>query len=168
MVPETRTPSASDTTLDSLTSRLDDLETSLPTVPAKVIRVTRATARRLNDVVESTVSAIADQVSAITSSTTTSASTTLGQARAQANAVSKSAVRGAKTTVGQARAEVAQTARVVTDKVESALDNATLSIDPDDLADMTKADLYDRAQDMEIEGRSTMTKAELVAALQRA
>jgi hypothetical protein len=50
---------------------------------------------------------------------------------------------------------------------ESALDDVKVGSDPDDYADMTKARSYERASALGIDGRSGMTKAELVGALRK-
>ena len=91
-----------------------------------------------------------------------------GQARTQAEKTATTARDAAATTAGQARAQARKTAEVLENEVEGALDDAKLGVDPDELANMTKSDLYDRAQDLDIEGRSAMTKAELVTAIQQA
>ena len=197
---------------DSVTERLDALESTLPTIPSKALAATRASARRVNATIESAgcsirtrVENVRNEADAATSTSAgqaraavdRSASTvaggvrrTTGQARAAAERVADTVARGVKETTGQARANidrstasakrgvaetrgqaVAQSRRVANaagDNVEGALDDAKVAADPDQLSKMTKAELYERAQDLDIEGRSAMTKAELIGAIQKA
>ena len=55
----------------------------------------------------------------------------------------------------------------MTDNVEGALDDATVAADPSKLSTWTKAELYERAQELDIDGRSGMTKAELIGAIEK-
>ena len=153
---------------DDLTARLDDLESSLPAIPSKVLAASRAGARHVNDTVASVVRNVTGRADTVGSSVATSAKTASGQMGAQARRAASAATAGAKTTAGQVRAEAGQSATTVRREVEAGLDDAQLAMDPDDLATLTKSELYDRAQDLDIEGRSSMTKAELVRAIQSA
>jgi hypothetical protein len=59
------------------------------------------------------------------------------------------------------------------DGVEDLLDDANGVVDrgspkPQRLDDLSKADLYERARDLDIEGRSTMSKRELIGAIRAA
>ena len=197
---------------ESVTERLDALETSLPTIPSKALAATRASARRVNDIAESAACSARQRVDRVRGETDAATSTsvgqarsaidrstdaavrgarqTSGQARAAAERVADSVSRGVKETAGQARANVdraASTARrgaaettgqataqarrvadAAKDNVEGALDDAKLAADPVVLATLTKAELYERAQELDIDGRSAMTKAELVGAIQKA
>lgn len=174
---------------DSITVRLDDLETSLPTIPSKALAASRASVRRVNDIVEDAASSIRGRFANVADDAQTAAKTTSGQARAAAGRVTRTAETGAAETMGQARsaakrttsaarssvsqttgqvaAQADRTADSFTDEVEGALDDAKVATDPGALADMTKADLYKRATKLDIDGRSAMTKAELVSAIQK-
>ena len=57
-------------------------------------------------------------------------------------------------------------------RAEKLLDDATEAVDPNTrsvaaLGDLSKAQLYERAQDRDIDGRASMNKDELIAALRR-
>lgn len=197
---------------DAITVRLDDLESTLPAIPSKALAASRASVRRVNDIVESAASSIRNRFEHVADDTATAVKTTTGQAKAASGRVNKTVRDGVAETTGQARAAtvratktvkdgVAQTtgqARTATGKVtktvksgvkqstgqakaqarkvttsvaaevEGALDDAKVATDPDRYAEMTKAELYDRATTLDIEGRSGMTKAELVGAIQKA
>ncbi len=82
--------------------------------------------------------------------------------------VETSARTGVKTVSGQAKAQAARTADRAEVEAASLLGRATRSVEGDSsepLVDWTKADLYERAQELDIEGRSSMSKKQLVAAL---
>jgi len=92
---------------------------------------------------------------------------TAGQARSNAEKSAATIRRGVAETTGQARAQTSRTIDAVNDNVEGALDDAKVAAEPDDMATWTKAELYERAQELDIDGRSGMTKAELIGALQK-
>ena len=79
---------------DSLTNRLDDLETSLPGVPSKALAVSRASARRVNDVVEGVADALWGRFERVADDSTSAVKTTTGQARAGAARVTEGARAG--------------------------------------------------------------------------
>ena len=197
---------------DTITDGLDGLESNLPPIPSKALAATRASARRVNDVVEAVVTSLRSRVETVSDDVSTASATTRGQARSaarrsastiergvkQTTGQARAAVdrttdavsRGAKETVGQARSNVERSAAAVRrgvaettgqasaqagrvkdsleNEVEGALDDAKVATDPDDLAAWSKAELYERAQGLDIDGRSTMSKAELVGAIQKA
>ncbi len=173
---------------DSLTEPLDRLEASLPALPSKALSLGRATVRRSNDVACTVVGHLTDSIATVTNVTSSAARTATGQARSAADRTASTAATGARTVAGQARAagsDAVETARstgkaaagqataqarrvaeTAEGEAEALLDDAADAIDPDTpLEDLTKEELYERAQDRDIEGRSTMSKSELVSAL---
>jgi hypothetical protein len=92
---------------------------------------------------------------------------TTGQARANADRVAGSVKKGVAETTGQGKAQASRVAKSATDEVEGMLDDAKVASDPDDYTTWSKAELYERAQELDIDGRSGMTKAELIGALQK-
>lgn len=99
---------------------------------------------------------------------------TFGQARAGAErtwAVAGAAATRARTT---ARDEASRAGDVAAAETGHLLDDATAAVDPDTPArgtpyeQWTKAQLYDRAQELDIQGRSSMSKQELITALRAA
>jgi methyl-accepting chemotaxis protein len=179
-----------------LTQRLDQLENRLPPLPAKSFAFGRATVRRTNDVVVSVVSDVARRMDTVVKTARTGARTTTGQARSavdrtaqmaettakQTAGQAKSAVKRTskvaetttKQTIGQAKRQAAATAAATQDATGELLDDATATVDPDAAPrgiayeEWTKSDLYDRAQVLDIDGRSGMSKRELIAALRSA
>ncbi len=182
--------------LDELTRRLDQLEAQLPPIPARAVGLTRATAHRVNSTASDVANDVGRQLGRLTSTAGTALSTTVGQARSaverttstaqrtskQTAGQARSAVerttstakRTSKETVGQARAQGKLTGKAARRSATALLDDATRAVEPDgdgkpaSLDDWTKADLYERAQELDIEGRSSMSKRELVRALRSA
>jgi hypothetical protein len=100
----------------------------------------------------------------------TATKTVVGQARSATGHSVASIRRGRNETVGQFTARAKRAVDVLGEETGNLLDDATASvapeaIDPASLHDLTKSELYERAKALDIEGRSVMSKAELVGAL---
>ena len=99
---------------------------------------------------------------------------TVGQARSAVERTSSTARRTSKETIGQARAQAKITGKAARQSATALFDDATRAIEPDGdgkpaaIDDWTKAELYERAQELDIDGRSSMSKVELVRALRSA
>lgn len=125
---------------------LDRIEAKLPLIPRQIFRLQRAAAEMSLGVTRAVWSAIFDST----------------------ERVERSARTSTRTVVGQARAEASQSADVVGDETSSLLDRATRGVQgetTDRLEDWTKAELYERAQEVDIDGRSSMSKKQLITAL---
>ncbi len=157
-----------------LTQRLDQLEHRLPPLPAKSFALGRATVRRTNDVVVSVVSDVARRMDTVVKTARTGARTTAGQAKSAVERTTQMAETTAKQTIGQAERQAASTTDAAQEATGELLDDATTTVDPDAAPrgiayeDWTKSDLYERAQELDIDGRSSMSKRELIAALRSA
>jgi hypothetical protein len=157
-----------------LTERLDQIEARLPLLPAKSFALGRAAVRRTNDVAVAVVSQVARRVDAVADTARTGARITAGQTRSAVERTSKVAETTARQTIGQARYQAAATAAASRDATGDLLDDATAAVDPDApprgiaYEQWTKSDLYERAQELDIEGRSSMSKRQLIAALRSA
>jgi len=159
---------------DELTDRLDRLEEQLPPNPARAIRLIRATAHRVEATATDMANNIGRQLGRITSTASTALSTTAGQARSAVERTSSTAQRTSKETIGQAKAQSKLTGQAAERSATALLDDATRAVEPESvgrpaaLDDWSKADLYERAQEFEIDGRGSMSKRELVRALRSA
>lgn len=157
--------------LDELTRRLDELEDTLPVLPAKAIGLSRATARRVNATAADVANDVGRQLGLLSSTADDALSTSVGQARSAVERTSKTARRTSKEAVGQARAQGRRTGEAAEQSATALLDDATRAMEPegDDkpaaLDDWTKAELYEQAQELDIDGRSTMSKRELIRAI---
>ena len=182
--------------VDILTRRLDRLEANLPPIPSRAIGLTRATAHRVNTTATDVANDVGRQLGRFTSTAGTALSTTVGQARSAVDRTSSTAQRTGKETIGQARSAVERTSstaqrtsketigqaraqakitgKAARQSATALLDDATRAIEPHcdgkpaAIDDWTKAELYERAQELDIDGRSSMSKAELVRALRSA
>jgi hypothetical protein len=148
-----------------ITRQLDELEQKLPAIPAQAIRLGRATIHRVND----TACAVAERVSGGAGRTgsvaRTAAATTVGQARSGLERTTTMARRASNEAVGQARYQAARTVDSAEKETKDVLADAVASMEPVDLTDLTKAELYERAQELDIDGRSEMNKSELRSAV---
>jgi hypothetical protein len=160
--------------LDELTQRLDRLEAELPALPAKALGLTRATAHRVNDTAAAVVDDVGRQLGRLSATANSALATTVGQARSAVDRTASTARRTGKETIGQAQAQADRTAGAAEQAGIALLDDATRGVEPDGagtpaaLDEWTKADLYERAQELDIDGRSSMSKRELIAALRSA
>ena len=115
----------------------------------------------------------------------TGANTVVGQARSAATDVAKNAQTGTNTVVGQAAAQGRKVAKVAEKNTSKVIDTAIKNVEDaadavegvvEDVVDTapgsgtpyeqwTKADLLARAKETGVEGRTTMSKRQLIAAL---
>lgn len=150
------------------TENLDKIESKLPPIGRELFKLNRTIARTWFGMVTSVYDAVTDAGTTVAQTGQTSARTVAGQARAQTEQVAETSRTAARTVAGQARAEGGQTVATARDEVTGLLEAAEAAVDDSPTGayeKWTKAELYARAQELDIEGRSTMSKAELVAAL---
>lgn len=149
--------------------QLDEIEAKLPPLAANVLSVNRAIAARTQRDLSRLGTMLADSAGAIASAAAVGIKTVGGTASWATERATSAAATGARQTIGQAKAQT----KLTVDTASEELDELAEDIDPavasvpaaGDLQTLTKAELYDRAQDRDIDGRSAMSKAELVAAL---
>jgi hypothetical protein len=102
----------------------------------------------------------------------TGARTVAGQTRAAATQSAKAITSSAKEVAGQATAQGGRVAAVIGREANHVVDETTRKVNEEPsrgtpYEDWTKAQLLDRARELDIDGRATMNKAELVDALRR-
>ncbi len=160
--------------IDDLSEALDRIEGNLPAMPARAVGLTRATVRRVTATTGAIANDVGRQVGRLSDTAGEALSTTFGQARSAVERTSTMAANTTKETTGQARAQGARTAKAAERATTALLDDATRAIDPDgdgrpaSLDDWSKADLYERAQELDVDGRSSMSKRDLVRAIRAA
>jgi hypothetical protein len=160
--------------LDDLARRLDRLEAALPLIPARALGLTRASARRMGVTASEVASDVGRHLERLGTTATTALSTSVGQTRSAVVRTSSTARRTTKEAIGQTRAQAERTGRVAEASAGALLADATSAIEPEggatpaSLDNLTKTQLYERAQDLDIEGRSSMSKSELVRAIRSA
>ncbi len=157
--------------IPTITERLDQLEANLPAIPARVVRLQRSLAGAWYDQTAAVVTAFAGSTKNFLITTRTSGKTVTGQARAAAEDVASSARTGARTVSGQAKAQGRRISDTATAETTALLDSAIDAVDDGQpgsgtpYEQWTKAQLLERATELDIDGRSGMNKAQLIKAL---
>lgn len=173
MTPRASTP---ETFATRLTVGLDQIEHRLPELPARSMRLARAVTGRVvgatADLTATAAGRLGRSVGSVTGAAKEAASTTVGQTRNSIGRTVAAAQRGEREAMGQATAQAARTGRTVRDETSRLLGDATRAAGstPDGkaaLRELSKADLYEQAQMLDIDGRSNMTKQELVDVVSR-
>lgn len=147
------------------------MSTTFPrTLPRKVYEVNKAVVSASVGTTRSVLSVLGDGVASAVKTLRDSGANVAGQGRSAADRTRISATRNVRETVGQARAQgelaserlddiADRTARRVTSVVDDSPSTGT------PYEEWTKSELYERAQELDIDGRSGMSKRELIRAL---
>lgn len=140
------------------------------TVPRKMYEVNKAFVSASIDTTRTIVSAMGDGVSSAVKTLRDGGATVFGQTRSAADRTRTEAVHNAREVAGQARAQGGLASERMDDiadrtarRITSAVDDSPSTGTP--YEDWTKSELYERAQELDIEGRSGMSKPELIKAL---
>jgi hypothetical protein len=154
----------------TLTTQLDRLENTLPAVPARIVRLQRTVAGRSYDQVTDAVQAIVDASRNFIDTARISGRTVTGQTRAAGSDVIATAQRNVKQVVGQTKAQSRRVATSAKHEVTDVIDAAIDAVDPTPgsgkpFEQWTKSELLDRGRALNIEGRSALTKKQLIIAL---
>lgn len=149
--------------------RLDDLQARLPETPRKAAEFGSAAAERITSTAGGIVDDIGRRFGNVVDTTESAASTAAGQARSATRRAATTVDRSAREAAGQARAQASRVAETADSETAALFDDAARATRPHDgtavLEDWTKADLYERAQELDIDGRSTMSKSQLIDAI---
>jgi hypothetical protein len=170
---------------------LDRIEDGLPALPAAVFRIQRSVAERIVDQSRHALCVVGDAVSSTVTVGRNATRTVTGTARHAGEESADVATVGARRTIGQARAQTARTVDAASESGATVVDELRDLADETvsaatDVADevaattaaavqgtpmsyehWTKKDLYELAQDLDVDGRSSMNKDELIAAIER-
>ena len=154
----------------SVNERLDVLERRLPPIPRKAVALGRASAARIGATTGGIARDIERQFSRVTTVAGDAVNTSTGQTRSAVDRTVTALRHNTNEAVGQTRAQTKRSATAAERGTVALLDDATRALEPNDdspaaLEEWTKADLYDRAQELDIPGRSTMDKRELMDAI---
>ena len=157
------------TLCNQINEQLDDFEEKLPPLAANIFRVNRAVYSRTAQEMSRLGELAADSAGAIVNAASVSLRTVTGTAKWATERTTSVAATGARQTVGQVKAQAKIAVDTASDELEDLADEIAPSVKPvpaaGDLETKTKSELYDQAQALDIDGRSSMTKAELVAAI---
>ena len=147
---------------------LDAVEEQLPTLPRSVVRLNRSVASFGCAAVTRAVRTVGESTSRLTDVTATSLKMVTGQTRSAVERTTAMAARGANEATGQAKAQASIVLDAIDDEAQALVDGADEAVtgaETGSYESWTKADLYERAQELDIDGRSSMTKSELIEAL---
>ncbi|MGI9053165.1 MAG: Rho termination factor N-terminal domain-containing protein [Ilumatobacteraceae bacterium] len=184
------------TITDTINVQLDRIEANLPTIPARLFHLQRSLANTAYDRTASVVSAVSESTRSLFDVTRLSGRTVTGQARAAATQVATTAGTGARTVAGQANAQGRKVAGTASGEAQKLIDGAIDQVEGDvetaavaaDKAgtnraqagqsegsgrgrryeQWTKAELLERAKELDVEGRTGLNKRQLIAALRKA
>jgi diadenosine tetraphosphatase ApaH/serine/threonine PP2A family protein phosphatase len=141
------------------------------TLPSKIMRLNRDIVINVAGATASVVKAAVDSVGRVLGVSRTAGKTVTGQTRSVVERTATTAQHGAREVFGQADAQGSMVASTVTEEAHRVVDDATAAVEDRPTRrpyeEWTRAQLYDRAQELEVEGRGSMTKAELIEALRR-
>lgn len=156
-----------------LTQQLDKLEANLPAVSARLVRLQRTLAGAAYDTTAAVVTAVAGSTKQFLDVAKVSGKTVTGQARAAGDDVLTTARTGARTVAGQAGAQGAKVSKAAATGTTALLDSAIDAVDEQPgsgkpYEQWTKAQLLERAKELDVEGRYGLDKRGLIAALRSA
>ena len=165
-------------TMLTLTTQLDRLEDTLPPLPARFVRLHRVVAGSTYDQMTTAMQTVVDATRSFLDTARISGRTVTGQTRAAGSEVVKTARRNTNQVVGQVKAQgrrLSSTAeREATDVIDAAIDavedtpTITDSIRGKPYEQWSKAELLERARELDVEGRYGLNKKQLIAALRKA
>jgi len=155
--------------------RLDEFEARIPELPKKVYAYNRAVARLAVAQAHRNNEMVIDAFRPVVRVADTGVRTVVGTTRWAFEQTTDTAVTGVRSVVGQAKAQAQRTSSTLRKQTTGLVDEAThraaaaeRQVERAVLTSMTKAELYQMAQDLDIEGRADMTKAQLVTAINAA
>ncbi len=166
-------------TTATLNARLDQAEERLPTLPARWLHLNRVITERSLAQTRRNNELVVDAFQSVGRVASNGAATVIGTARSAAEKTMSVASTGVRQVTGQAEAQAKRTASTIEDeatgladeaieRTDEAIERAEARAERADrahLRSLSKAELYDQAQDLDIDGRSAMSKRQLIDAL---
>ncbi|MEO6123400.1 MAG: hypothetical protein ABIR32_06790 [Ilumatobacteraceae bacterium] len=145
---------------------------SVTTIPRKIIQLNVAVAQSALGVTTSAFRLVNDGVKNVLDTSRTAGKTVVGQGRSVVERTAATASAGVKEVSGQAEAQGKKVAKVVDKQANRIVDRATDAVEGKPhqgtaYEQWTRAQLLERAKEVEVTGRSAMSKNELIAALRR-
>jgi len=145
---------------------------SVTTLPRKIIQLNVAVAQQAAGVTASAFRLVNEGVRNVLDTSRTAGKTVVGQGRSVVERTAATASAGVKEVSGQAEAQGKKVAKVVDKQANRVLDRATNAVDgkPNQgtpYEQWTRSQLLERAKEVDVTGRSAMSKQELITALRR-
>jgi hypothetical protein len=139
-------------------------------IPRRIVDLNRAFAKQSFDNTTTVFKAVGDGVKRVLDVSRVAGKTVVGQTRAAAEHTAASATTGMHEITGQARAQGERVGKATSQATKQVLDTAdrVVSTEPSSgtpYEQWTRVDLYHRAQELDVDGRATMNKQQLIAAL---
>jgi hypothetical protein len=156
-----------------ITERLDDLESRLPTIPARVLHLQRVVAGKTYDNYVAYFGAVADSYRTFFDTAVASNRAVTDQVRAAGEQIVNSLTNGFKSVASQAATEGRRVTEAAQSEVTGLVDSAIDAVEDapgsgTPYEQWTKAELVDRAKELRIVGPTRMSKKELIKALRAA
>lgn len=146
--------------------------TTADTLPRKLFDLNKRLACQAAEMTGRAAKVVTDSAGRVVDASRSAGKTVVGQARSAADRSTEATRRGVKEVAGQAEAQGAQVASTVDHEANRVVDRANDAVDgtpPPGTAyeDWTRDQLYIRAQELDVPGRASMSKAQLIRALRR-
>ena len=165
--------------IDSINARLDEVEQGLPAVPKAALRLNRAVTERVLDGNRRTAGMVSEAFENVSDVATKTYKSFVASSPVDIDGMVSTATKFAEDTVDFATTNFKQVAgsfgvafdtaeTEVAKKVTKAaktVEASEVRAEKVDLNKKTKAELYEIAKDVDLDGRATMSKGELVKAL---
>jgi hypothetical protein len=154
---------------EQLTKTLDRLETQLPPPSGSLLRFNRSLVNFSTDQACRVTEAMTDSLRNIVGTTRSAGKSVADQSAAAGNQVAKATRSAGKSVADQSAAAGNQIADSADRELNRLSDDLTPSLGRGTrYENWTKTDLYERASELDIAGRSGMSKTQLIAALRSA
>ena len=141
------------------------------TLPSKVLELNKAMAERAIATTASIARTVGRNALTVIEASRTAGKTVVGQSRAVVERTVKTARNGAREVNGQVEAQGARLGKVVSTQANRTVNAAARAIDDKPSGrpyeQWTKAQLMERAQELDIDGRASMSKPQLIKALRK-
>jgi hypothetical protein len=139
-------------------------------IPRRIVDLNRAAVKQSLDNTSTVLKVVGDGVKRVLGASRTAGKTVVGQTRAAAEHTAKSATTGLHEVSGQVRAQGERVSKETSKATKRVLDTADRAVSTEPTSGTpyekwTRADLYHRAQELDVDGRATMNKQQLIAAL---
>jgi hypothetical protein len=140
------------------------------TLPRKIIELNKTVAQSAMQTTASALKLVGDSVKTVTEASRVAGKTVVGQTRSVIDRTWATTVSGVHEVTGQAEAQGAKVAATLDSQANRVVDHAIHSVDGKPhtgtpYEQWSREQLYERAQELAIDGRSAMNKKQLVAAL---
>lgn len=142
------------------------------TLPRKIIALNRAIAQTALDNTTTVLKTVGNSVKAVAGASKVAGKTVVGQTRSVIDRTWATAFSGSHEVTGQATAQGAKVAAAVDSQANRIVDRAISAVDDKPkpgtpYEQWSREELYERAQQLAIDGRSAMNKKQLITALRK-